>query len=193
MGCCRMTKVFIYKPDFGFKEYLGSLGFDVVSDIEEADLIQFTGGADVSPFLYGEINYASMNDFSRDVEDCGYFAMASKLDIPMIGVCRGAQFLNVMCGGSMVQDIPSGVHCRDHPIYIKGTSYSMMASSTHHQMMVPSKDGEVLAYAKELGEVDPEVVYYRDHKCMCFQPHPEYGWYDDLTDYYLELIEQMEG
>src|SRR3546814_3238996 len=35
----------------------------------------------------------------------GYFAIARRMHKPMAGICRGGQFLNVMCGGSMIQHV----------------------------------------------------------------------------------------
>ncbi len=68
-------------------------------------LVCFTGGSDVSPELYGHRNLESGCNKARDEKEVLIFEMAKKHGIPMTGICRGSQFLNVMCGGTMVQHL----------------------------------------------------------------------------------------
>lgn len=64
------------------------------------------GGTDINPALYGGV---PRTDFQYDVNrdalelDCAKFAMQAKL--PVIGICRGAQMLNVAAGGSLHQNL----------------------------------------------------------------------------------------
>lgn len=161
-----------------------------------ADLFQFWGGSDVSPSLYGEKNTHSMCDERRDLYEAGFFSLGQRLNIPMVGICRGGQFLNVMCGGKMIQEVPGRIHCRPHDIIVdkepanhKNKGFKeIYATSTHHQMMVPGEEACIIGHAKEHSECDPEVVYYWQNKCLCFQPHPEYSGFEELTDYYFELL-----
>lgn len=123
------------------------------------------------------------------------------IDLPKIGICRGAQFLNVKSGGAMWQDVNN--HTKDHVATdILFTNTELTVSSTHHQMMIPSPDGEILAFAKEATQfksasdrdptrVDAEVVWYEKTKSLCFQPHPELAGYSDCRDYFFDLIDYL--
>lgn len=163
----------------------------IPSGIEEADLICFTGGADVSPFLYGEENVASGNDSRRDFYESGIYHFALQNGVRMVGICRGGQFLNVMNGGKLWQDVDGHATGNDHPLFdCNGDLLIAEASSTHHQMMRPSGNGKVLAYGGRLAKRfvnadgvfnraahasdDVEVVYYGATSSLCFQPHPEF-------------------
>jgi putative glutamine amidotransferase len=73
--------------------------------------LMLTGGNDVAPALYGEQADASVVDVEpqRDEFEVGLVAEARRRHLPILGICRGVQVLNVACGGSLVQDIPSQV------------------------------------------------------------------------------------
>lgn len=79
--------------------------------LEELDGLVLVGGADVPPAAYGEEPHVTVRvltsqryDFERKLIDkwlkCGK---------PLLGVCLGMQFANVVAGGSLIQDIPSQV------------------------------------------------------------------------------------
>jgi gamma-glutamyl-gamma-aminobutyrate hydrolase PuuD len=158
-------------------------GFACHANPQYADLICFTGGADVSPELYGEKKHPTTNsDINRDNREKIIFH--DFVATPKVGICRGGQFLNVMSGGRMWQDVDN--HCRSHEMRICDTNERVMVTSTHHQMIRPTKEAEILAVAYEstrketaihVSKVghDIEVVYYDDTLSLCFQPHPEYG------------------
>ncbi len=74
--------------------------------------ILLTGGQDVSPLLYHE---SPMEDLvlpcpKRDEMETVVLRMALERDLPVLGICRGLQFLNVFLGGTLFQDLP-----RQHP------------------------------------------------------------------------------
>lgn len=176
-------KMFIVNDHFTNPFEFERMGFELVRDFEKADIVQFLGGHDVSPFIYGEKNTHSFNDPMRDFYEASYFAIAERMGKPMVGICRGGQFLNVMCGGKMIQDV--GGHTHDH--MLNGVGFEpVKATSTHHQMMVVGPLGRLIGWGET--EHDIEVVHYPHKKCLCFQPHPEYGRHPKLRDLYVELI-----
>lgn len=202
-------KVLIVGGGFGYYSRLFlERGFALTNNYDEADLIQFTGGEDVSPELYGEeVHPATHFSAHRDARESAVFDIMKQRGVPMVGICRGGQFLNVMNGGAMFQHVNK--HTRPHNIYDVDTGEEIcLATSTHHQMMIPGKGSKVLAIANEstsrecmAGKSvieytgtsdDTEVVYYDETKCLCFQPHPEIGP-KELKDYYFRLIEQHLG
>lgn len=201
-------KVLIVNGGIAYARMLAENGFDIAFEYEEADIIQFTGGEDVSPFLYGELPHPqTFYSAARDAAEIEIFHRAVKDRKPMIGICRGGQFLNVANGGRMLQHVDNHAINGTHPAIDVHTGRTINVTSTHHQMMVAGAGGEVLAVAYlstvregmveggdlrvERGEhTDTEVVFYPDTKSLCFQPHPEFGGAKECRDYYFELINQ---
>jgi hypothetical protein len=181
-------------------------GWEVVQTMKEADLVQFTGGADVDPMLYGEqVHRSTMYSTHRDTHDMAVYSAAFKMGKPMAGICRGGQFLNVMNEGTMFQDVDH--HCETHDVLSVRTSQIISCTSTHHQMMIPSEDAEILGivpesrttYKTSLSVDDLDKKHHdRDYEVLkygrqlCFQPHPEYLNIDsDCTKWYFELLEEI--
>jgi putative glutamine amidotransferase len=67
------------------------------------------GGEDVDPVLYRETPRADLRHVNsrRDAQELGLIATARRRRAPILAICRGIQILNVACGGSLIQDIPS--------------------------------------------------------------------------------------
>jgi gamma-glutamyl-gamma-aminobutyrate hydrolase PuuD len=173
--------------------------------IERADLVVFTGGVDVNPALYGAERHSRTETPSdeRDTQDINVYLKCVELGIPMIGVCRGAQFLAVMEGAKLFQDVDG--HNGSHPMFDHHTkTHIERVSSVHHQMVKPCVGMEVIATAarshvrhsdpdtKEEGShADIEVFYFRDHAIVGFQGHPEYRGYPQYTKWCLDTIQEL--
>lgn len=71
------------------------------------DGIIFTGGIDISPLSYKENPMSSVNIISsvRDEYELGLFKKAYNSKMPILGICRGNQLINVALGGNLYQDI----------------------------------------------------------------------------------------
>jgi putative glutamine amidotransferase len=88
---------------------------DLSMRIEEAlagiDGLMLTGGDDVAPLRYGETPHATVKEAEqgRDEFEIGLVTAARARQLPIFAICRGVQLLNVACGGTLVQDIPSQV------------------------------------------------------------------------------------
>jgi gamma-glutamyl-gamma-aminobutyrate hydrolase PuuD len=82
-----------------------------VSSLDGIDGLLLTGGEDVAPARYGQEPHASVVEVNpeRDQLEVTLIAEARRLRLPILGICRGIQILNVACGGTLVQDIPSEV------------------------------------------------------------------------------------
>lgn len=107
----------------------------IVKTLKNAELVVFTGGEDVDPSIYNEPRgkFTSSN-LERDKIEKIVFDKAKKLKIPMLGICRGSQFLCVMNGGRLVQhqENPNSIHP------IKTDKYgTIKITSTHHQAAFP--------------------------------------------------------
>lgn len=173
-------------------------------DISDIDLVVFSGGEDVSPSLYGEKNVDSYCNPQRDAHETEIFDNFK--DIPKVGICRGGQFLNVLSGGRMWQDTDG--HGRYHELTDIKTGTPWYVSSTHHQMMRPSEDAEIVAIAHQSdyrkaaidfefsGQTDYddiEVLWYPKTNSLCFQPHPEYTDAEQTEAYFFSLLHRYFG
>lgn len=200
--------VYVSGPELdaqGFPEMFARARCYKARSPDEADLVVFTGGTDVDPVLYGAKPHSSTcASPARDKEDIELYSKCYKEGIPMLGICRGAQFLWVMNGGKLYQDVAS--HYGDHPIYdVVAKKALKSVSSVHHQMCMPETcpGAEILAeaYKSEKKWVDPDTVesgrnrdieayFIRETCCLGIQGHPEYRGYAEFTAWSLNLIKQ---
>jgi len=77
-----------------------------------ADGIILTGGEDINPLEYNDtsnIKVCGKINFSRDTLERKLFDFAFKNKLPLVGVCRGMQMMNVASGGTLYGDIPSEI------------------------------------------------------------------------------------
>jgi putative glutamine amidotransferase len=79
------------------------------------DGLLLTGGGDVEPARYGATPAPEDVgiDHGRDAFEVALVLAALRVGLPILGICRGCQVLNVALGGSLVQHIPA-VTGRDH-------------------------------------------------------------------------------
>jgi putative glutamine amidotransferase len=82
------------------------------SDIGRCNGIMLTGGNDINPRLYNQPEYlAYCNpkdiDERRDEFEWKVMQHTEEKQIPVLGICRGLQFVNVFFGGTLVPDIPA--------------------------------------------------------------------------------------
>jgi putative glutamine amidotransferase len=77
--------------------------------IDGIDGLLLTGGEDLAPARYGEAPHPSVVDVdpARDEFEIALVGEARRRNLPILGICRGIQVLNVALGGTLVQDIPS--------------------------------------------------------------------------------------
>ncbi len=75
----------------------------------ECDALLLTGGEDIEPARYGAAPAAELGPVSaaRDANELALFAEARARDLPILGICRGIQLVNVACGGTLFQDLPT--------------------------------------------------------------------------------------
>ena len=206
-----MRKVFIVNSSYDYERMFEAHDWMVVSDVELADLIQFTGGEDVHPSFYDERPHQfSFSNIHRDNYEIPFFQYGITNSIPMAGICRGGQFLNVMNGGMMYQHVTA--HTGPHNALYLPDERAVRVTSTHHQMMRPTPSGEIFLIAYNEGkkefmpsvydesnqiiieatdEPDVEAVFYKETKSLCFQPHPEFRGEGELAEFYFEVLNKF--
>jgi putative glutamine amidotransferase len=95
-------------------------GDDVSAILAQVDGILLTGGEDVDPAFFAETPHSTHEpaEPGRDGFEIDLVRQALAQHVPVLAICRGLQVLNVACGGSLMQDIPSepGPH-EPHSLY----------------------------------------------------------------------------
>jgi putative glutamine amidotransferase len=73
------------------------------------DGLLLTGGPDAHPALYGQEIHPGCEwiDDARDVTEMALMRLAQETPIPLFGICRGFQMMNIGFGGTLIQDIPT--------------------------------------------------------------------------------------
>jgi putative glutamine amidotransferase len=84
--------------------------------LEGLDALILAGGADVDPAAYGETPHECTFGTrpERDAFEIALVREALERDLPVLGICRGMQVLNVACGGTLIQHLPDEVGHSDH-------------------------------------------------------------------------------
>ncbi|MQA80023.1 MAG: gamma-glutamyl-gamma-aminobutyrate hydrolase family protein [Streptosporangiales bacterium] len=84
--------------------------------VDTVDALVVTGGADVEPSAYGEEQHEQTIGTrpERDAWELALVRRALDADLPLLGVCRGMQILNVALGGTLVQHLPDTVGHEGH-------------------------------------------------------------------------------
>jgi putative glutamine amidotransferase len=77
--------------------------------LQKLDGLLLAGGADVDPRLYGEMPLPSLAEVDplRDQLEMALLKASNVRQLPVLGICRGAQVMNVIRGGTLYQDLQS--------------------------------------------------------------------------------------
>ena len=176
--------------------------------IKETGFLVVWGGGDIHPALYGHKNVAShvgTIPSRQDLLERDIFIQAVHQEIPIVGVCRGAQLGCIVSGGYLVQDVTG--HTYDHYI-TTDDGKRILTPSLHHQMMYPwtiSKgDFEIIAttnptrskhYISDIKDpninscqLEPEVIWFPKTKCLAIQGHPEFMACDTPFNQYIKIL-----
>lgn len=183
--------------------------------LDGADALLLWGGEDISPKFYKQKYHsttqkqpASYNDVSfRDMVEWQMMHDAKERGIPIIGVCRGAQFLCVFAGGSLIQNVIG--HYSGHGI-VTYDGKILHAAANHHQLMNPAPGSfELLGWSEEFGKnheielnqkpkgvlyeqgKDPEVLWFPEVKGFAIQPHPE--WMPENSQFVEWVINELKN
>lgn len=165
--------------------------------LSKCDGLMLTGGHDVSPRVYGQqpIKECGLTHARKDALEQELLDQALEANIPILGICRGLQFINAALGGTLYQDLstqrPSTLEHHMEPPYntvshsvelVPGTPLQLLmklstleVNSYHHQgirnlanclkAMAVASDGLI------------EAAYHPKKRfCWGVQWHPEYLW-----------------
>jgi putative glutamine amidotransferase len=150
------------------------------------DGLLLTGGTDVDPAHYGASPEPETfePEPTRDLLELGLVDLASEEHLPVLGICRGLQLLNVWAGGTLNQHVPA--HARydvapdehiDQLSIEPGTVLHALygsrlgVNSLHHQTVDRVADGWTVAARS--GDGDIEALEWPGHDVIAVQWHPE--------------------
>lgn len=155
------------------------------------DILLLGGGEDISPSLYGQepsrYCYAGSELSQRDAYEQLAFKMAVKSGAKILGICRGAQLICALSGGSLYQHVTN--HSGGNHTMTTKEGTVLEISSAHHQMMNPfGTTHEIIAWATEVLSsvhliekeknlevtIEPEAIYFNDSQALALQYHPEF-------------------
>ena len=169
---------------------------DPVRYVPHLDGVLLTGGADIEPEHYGQVpDGAGSYEPERDDVELALAHGALAANVPILGICRGMQVLNVATGGTLEQDVPPhscydddpdvavhrvtfSEHSRLHLLY----GASAEVNSLHHQTLDRLGEGITVTGRADDGVVEAVEMPGRD--VLAVQWHPEmrrrvepvFGW-----------------
>lgn len=180
--------------------------------LSRLDAIVFTGGPDVDPRHFGQANSGSQEpDQSRDGTELLFVRAAVAEHLPVLGICRGQQLINVAFNGTLIQDMTGHDQNRDgrardevtHSVQIIEPSSALSriaagsaeipVNSFHHQVV--DRVGEGL-WVSARSSVDGHIegIESEDGSIVAVQCHPEHlrahAWAREL---FRELVERASA
>lgn len=163
--------------------------------VAQLDGLVLSGGADLNPLWYGEQPREALQtvDPVRDLNELKLLKLATDRNIPILGICRGEQLINVAFGGTLYQDIPSQrphnpvKHVQSLPAeaashHVSGVGGSQLetilgqnewiVNSLHHQAVKDIAPGfRAVAFAAD--SVIEAIEAWPDRPILGVQWHPE--------------------
>jgi len=159
------------------------------------DGLMLVGGADVDPAAYGADPHPETIGCvpERDAFELALVRRALERDLPLLGICRGMQVMNIACGGTLHQHLPDlvghGDHRRvlgsfdgaDHRVRLQAGSLAARAAgeedhntkSHHHQAVDRIGDGLVVTGWAEMDELPEALELSGNRFALGVQWHPE--------------------
>lgn len=181
----------LYESDNIFGCFDETIGICSPSQLRSDGALVLHGGEDISPSIYGQkaskYTHATNTPSSRDKDELAFIKRAVELGIPIIGICRGAQLLCAVAGGTLIQDV-TGHNWGKHDL-VDHNGFVTLTNSIHHQMMNPhGSKHTIIAWSPTMSkhylgeggnqlaniEVEPEIVYFPELRAIGIQGHPEY-------------------
>lgn len=165
--------------------------------VDGIDGLLLTGGGDVDPSFFGQKPIPQLGEVTarRDTTELMLVRMAANRNIPMLGICRGCQLLNVAFGGTLYQDIytrPGGDLLdhrsadgtyTEHTVTVDTSSRLfkvlgdtvVTVNSSHHQAIDRVADGAKVAARAPDGIVEA-IDFHPQRRVSGVQWHPEQFW-----------------
>jgi putative glutamine amidotransferase len=163
--------------------------------LDRIDGLILAGGSDIDPSQYGEERHPETSRAVpvRDSFELALVGHAWERDMPLLGICRGMQLINVARGGTLIQHVPEefghddhrptpgSFDGADHDVRLSPGSKAALAAgeevhytlSHHHQGIAELGDGLEITGHSTLDDL-PEAIEAPDHRFVLgVQWHPE--------------------
>lgn len=157
------------------------------------DALIIGGGDDISPEHYGgDLEAMVKSDPARDQLEIEWIHRALESELPLLGICRGAQLINVVLGGTLHADIrPLRKHTKNRPgllptKYVRLEADSMLAracgkphlrvNSLHHQAVKDPGAG-IRIVGRDRDQITQAIEDSTKRRILGVQWHPEYLLY----------------
>ena len=185
---------------------------DPAEVLDLLDGLILAGGADIDPGAYGEEPHEATTHTvpERDTFEIALARAALERDLPMLGICRGMQLLNVARGGTLQQHLPEvyGHHEHrrfpgsfdgaDHDVLLAGDSLAARAAgeerhgtkSHHHQGIDRLGDGLQITGWSVLDELPEAIEDPTRRFALGVQWHPEA---DDRSRLVAALVDEARA
>lgn len=165
---------------------------DLKEILKKADGLLLSGGLDVDPLLYGENEHPKLGSINpkNDRFFINALEIADLFELPVLGICKGHQLINVAYGGSLYQDLNSqkektfqhfqkGSRAEySHKVFINKESFlgelykePIYVNSFHHQALKKMAEGFDVAAKSEDGII--EAIEHKQKPIYGIQWHPE--------------------
>ncbi len=222
----------------GLNENTNSIGAEYISAIEEAggtpialtlvkkceciddyigiiDGLLLSGGVDADPILYNEEPHPALGriDVDRDKVEMQLISKAISIGLPIFGICRGIQILNVAAGGTLYQDINASfnnvlkhrqnapgyygthnieVHKESRLLRIIGQS-KIRVNSFHHQAVKEVAPGFIISAIAHDGVIEG-IESVNSSFVIGVQFHPELMWQNNppINALFTEFIREAK-
>mgnify|MGYP001319781578 CR=1 FL=1 len=149
-----------------------NIGKDVIEIIKlsNPDGIVMTGGGITRVLKNGDLED---NADIRDQTEVILFEYAIENDIPILGVCRGMQFIFKYYGGQIIESHPENSHVRkEHEVFFKNKT-SRVVNSYHEYICDRKYVPEILEIDATTSDQTIESLTHKEHRIMGIQWHPE--------------------
>jgi gamma-glutamyl-gamma-aminobutyrate hydrolase PuuD len=159
--------------------------------VSKLDGVVLSGGADVDPAIHSPEEDPGLSKFEpgRDSHEFEILNKAIEKDVPVLGICRGIQVINVHAGGTLFQDIPDHANIkkpyddRHHKVRFKAGSIlsdiygsEIEVNSLHHQAINKIAEGIEAVGWSSGGEATEEIIEAIEvdgRRILAVQWHPE--------------------
>lgn len=137
------------------------------------DAVCLPGGGDLDPSYYGQTNTNSDVNKENDTLDMEVLRIAEKIHLPIFGICRGLQCINVFYGGNLKQHIPHHQNERHLVSYLENGQIKKQetTNSYHHQCI-----DQVAPHFSILLQSEDQIVegiINQEKRILAVQYHPE--------------------
>lgn len=156
------------------------------AELSHCNALILPGGGDITPAFFGEHNTGSRNiDTELDILQFQALEFGMRMCLPILGICKGMQLINVALGGTIIQDMPDSSHHRYlgrdqyhtttiakdsclHPLY----GNEAIVNSAHHQCIGQlGKNLRPIQWCTE--DACVEAIAHESLPILGLQWHPE--------------------